>query len=99
MEGGSLPFEVKELGRRVDGAHKRIGGVEVTQSDHNIDIAVLKRDGEEMRGDIAEIKAVVEREGQRNRASNNRVIGAIIALAVSAVGSAITFALSSGGHP
>lgn len=99
MEGGSLPFEVRELGRRVDGVHKRIGGVEVRQADQTTEIAVLKRDGEEMRGDIAEIKHVVEEEGKRNRASNNRVIGAVIALAVSALGSAITFALAAGGHP
>jgi transcription antitermination factor NusA-like protein len=99
MEGSSIPFEVKELVRRVDGFHERIGRVEGKQSNHTTDIAILKRDGEEIRTDIAEIKKVVEDEGRRNRASNNRVIGAMIGLAVSAVGSAIAFALASGGHP
>lgn len=100
MEGSSIPYEVKEMNRRVDGFHRRMGAVEVVQQSHTTDIAVLKRDGEEIRKDIAEIKLTVEEEGKRNRASNNRVVGAMIGLAVSAVGSAITFALASGGaHP
>lgn len=98
-EASSIPFEVKELGRRMEGVHRRLGGVEVKQSGHTTEIAILERGEEEMRKDIAEIKSVVEKEGERNRASNNRVIGAVIALAVSALGSAITFALSNGGHP
>lgn len=99
MEGASLPFEVKDLGRRMDGVHRRLGGVEVVASGHTTDIAVLKRDVDEMRKDISDIKKIVEEEGERNRASNNRLIAAVLVLATSAVGSAITFALSGGGHP
>jgi len=97
---GELPYKVNELGRRVDGFHKRLGGVEVKQSDQTTAIAILKRDEEEIRADIADIKKVVEDEGKRNRASNNRLIGAMIAVSVSTIGSAITYALASGGgHP
>lgn len=99
MEGASLPYEVRDLKGQLGRVHKRIGGIEVKQSDHTTDIAILKRDREEMKEDISDIKKVVEDEGKRNRASNNRLIGAVIALAVSALGSAITFALSAGGHP
>jgi hypothetical protein len=99
MEGNSIPYEVRDLKSGVSRLHKRVGGIEVRQSGHNTDIAILQRDGAEMQADIAEIKKVVEKEGERNRASNNRVIAAVIALAVSALGSAVTFALSAGGHP
>lgn len=97
--GAELPYKISELNRRVDGFHKRIGGVEVVQSGHTTDIAILKRDEQEIRQDIAEIKKVVEEEGQRNRQSNNRLIGAMVGLSVSAIGSALTFALASGSHP
>jgi hypothetical protein len=87
------------LDRRVSGLHRSVGALSTDVGQNKTDIAVLKRDGEEMREDISDIKKVVEEEGKRNRASNNRLIGAVIALSVSAVGSAITFALTSGGHP
>lgn len=99
MEGSPIQIELREHDRRISGLHKSVGGHSTEIANHRTDIEVLKRDVREVAGDIADIKEAVEEEGKRNRASNNRVIWALVGLSLSAAGSAITVAITLGGHP
>jgi hypothetical protein len=99
MEASPVQIQLREHDRRISGLHKTVGVHSVEISGHKTDIEVLKRDVREVAGDIADIKDVVEEEGKRNRASNSRVIWALVGLALSAAGSAITVAITLGGHP
>lgn len=95
----AFQIELREHDRRINGLHGRIGDTQVTVADHSTEIAVIKRDQVEIRKDIAELKIVVEEEGEKNRASNARVIYALATFALTTAGSAITIAFTLGGHP
>ena len=99
MEASPIQIQLREHDRRISGLHQTVGAHSGEIWGHKTDIEVLKRDVREVAGDIADIKQVVEEEGRRNRASNNRVIWALVGLSLSAAGSAITVAVTLGGHP
>jgi hypothetical protein len=99
MEGSAVQFELREHDRRISGLHRTVGGLSTDVGQHKTDIAVLKRDLNEVSNDVKAIKEAVEEEGRRNRASNGKVIWALVGLSLSAAGSAITVALTLGGHP
>lgn len=95
----AIQIELREHDRRLSGLHRTVGGLSVEVGGSKTDIEILKRDVREVSGDIADIKKAVEEEGKRNRASNSRVIWALVTLSLSAAGSAITVAITLGGHP
>jgi transcription antitermination factor NusA-like protein len=99
MESSPVQIELREHDRRISGLHRTVGGLSVDVAQHKTDIEVLKRDVHEVADDIADIKKAVEEEGKRNRASNNKVIWALVTLALSTAGSAIAVSLTLGGHP
>lgn len=91
--------EMRHLAGRQRSHHKRIGGLEVKVSDLQRDQGITKAEVQGLREDIKEVKEVVEREGEANRASNNRLLMALVGFALTAAGSAITIAITIGGHP
>jgi len=99
MEANAIEFRLRNHDARLDAAQDSITRLRDVSANHETRISVITTELRETRGDVAEIKKVVEEEGKRNRASNNRVVWALVGLSLSAAGSAITVALTLGGHP
>lgn len=85
------------MGNRASSMHKRVGGIQVEMSDAKREIGEVKTEVRGLKEDIAEVKHTVEREGEANRASNNRLLMALVGFALTAAGSAMTIAITIGG--
>ncbi len=107
---GGIKEAIKNLNGRASAMHKRVGGIQVEVGDARSDIRVLQTEVDDLRGDIERVDSTIQREGESlrklireesatNRASNNKVIMALIGFALTAAGSAITIAFTLGGSP
>jgi septal ring factor EnvC (AmiA/AmiB activator) len=99
MEASAAEVRLANHESRLNANHDSLAKIRDVAADHETRISVITTELRETREDVADIKKVVEDEGKRNRASNNRVVWALVGLALSAAGSAITVALTLGGHP
>lgn len=97
MGEGTIENEMRHIAGRQRSHHKRIGGLEVKVSNIERDLSVTQTEVAGLKDDIKEVKEVVEREGEANRASNNRLLMALVGFALTAAGSAITVAITVGG--
>jgi len=99
MEASAIEIRLRQHEERLAANHDSVSRLRDVSANHETRISVITTELRETREDVAEIKKVVEEEGKRNRASNNRVVWALVGLSLSAAGSAITVALTLGGHP
>jgi len=76
------------LSARTTSNHDAIASVREKQTEQGTKQALQDAAVKELRSDMADLKR-----------SNNRLTAAAIAFALSAVGSAVTIALSTGSHP
>jgi len=99
MEASAIEIRLRQHEERLTKNDDSVSRLRDTSARHDTEISVMRTELRETREDVTEIKKVVEEEGRRNRASNNRVVWALVGLSLSAAGSAITVALTLGGHP
>lgn len=97
MDPGAIENELVNLGNRASSMHRRVGGIQVEVGDVKAEVIKLDTEVKGLREDIAEVKTVVEKEGEANRASNNRLLMALVGFALTAAGSALTVAITLGG--
>lgn len=100
MEAGTaLAERIAGVDRHVSAVARDQREVRDTVNRNTGRISVVESQVQDIRDDIAEVKAHIAATAEAQRESNNRVIVALIGFAITVAGSAITVALTVGGTP